>query len=53
MEKEQDSKMSKEPVGRLMLTMGLPIVLSMMLQAGYNIVDSAYYPTCGKPARKL
>ena len=42
MEKEQDSKMSKEPVGRLMLTMGLPIVLSMMLQAVYNIVDSAY-----------
>lgn len=27
---------------RLMLSLGLPIVLSMMLQAVYNIVDSAY-----------
>lgn len=30
------------PVGKLMLSMGIPIVLSMMLQAVYNIVDSAF-----------
>lgn len=36
------SKLATEPVGRLMLAVGLPSVLSMMLQAVYNIVDSAY-----------
>lgn len=30
------------PVNRLMLSMGIPVVLSMMLQAVYNIVDSAF-----------
>ena len=39
---EQTSRMSTEPMRRLMLSLGLPIVLSMMLQAVYNIVDSAY-----------
>lgn len=34
--------MSTVPMRRLMLSLGLPIVLSMMLQAVYNIVDSAY-----------
>ena len=42
LEKTTDSKMASEPVGKLMVTIGLPIVLSMMLQAAYNIVDSAY-----------
>lgn len=37
-----DSRMGTQPVGRLMVSIGLPIVLSMMLQAAYNIVDSAY-----------
>lgn len=41
-EKTTDSKMASEPVGKLMVTIGLPIVFSMMLQAAYNIVDSAY-----------
>ncbi len=41
-EKKTDSRMGTEPVGRLMTKIGLPIVLSMMLQAAYNIVDSAY-----------
>ena len=40
--KEQNSKMATKPVGRLMASVGIPIVLSMMLQAVYNIVDSAY-----------
>lgn len=40
--KNQDSRMSTEPMGRLMLSLGIPIVFSMMLQAVYNIVDSAY-----------
>ena len=30
------------PVNKLMIKMGLPIIVSMMLQALYNIVDSAF-----------
>lgn len=30
------------PVGKLMLSMGIPMILSMVLQAVYNIVDSAF-----------
>ena len=41
-EKTTNSKMAMEPVGKLMMTIGFPIVFSMMLQAAYNIVDSAY-----------
>lgn len=39
---EKENKMAVMPVGRLMLTMGIPIILSMMLQAVYNIVDSIF-----------
>lgn len=36
------SKMGTTPVNKLMLTMGIPMILSMVLQAVYNIVDSAF-----------
>lgn len=39
---EKPDKMGTVPPKRLLLTMGLPMVLSMMLQAVYNIVDSAF-----------
>lgn len=39
---ETKNRMGTMPVGKLMLSMGIPIVLSMMLQAVYNIVDSAF-----------
>lgn len=42
---EQDKKINKMgtmPVPRLMLSMSIPMILSMMLQAFYNIVDSAF-----------
>lgn len=42
---EQDkniNKMGTMPVQRLMLSMGVPMIFSMMLQAFYNIVDSAF-----------
>jgi putative MATE family efflux protein len=42
---EQSEKMNKMgvmPVNKLLLSMGIPIVLSMVLQAVYNIVDSAF-----------
>lgn len=35
-------KMATMPVKKLMLSMGIPIIISMMLQALYNIVDSAF-----------
>ncbi|MDE6752371.1 MAG: MATE family efflux transporter [Eubacterium sp.] len=34
--------MAQMPVNKLMLNMGIPMILSMMLQAVYNIVDSAF-----------
>lgn len=38
----KDEKMASVPVGRLMLSMGIPMIVSMVLQAVYNIVDSAF-----------
>lgn len=40
--KQTENRMATAPVGKLMLTMGIPMILSMMLQAFYNIVDSAF-----------
>lgn len=42
MEQTKNSKLATAPVNKLMLTMGIPMILSMMLQALYNIVDSAF-----------
>jgi putative MATE family efflux protein len=43
MEKQKSiDKMRTMQVNRLMLSMGIPIILSMVLQAFYNIVDSAF-----------
>lgn len=38
----KNNKMAVMPVSKLMLNMGLPMIISMMLQAVYNIVDSAF-----------
>lgn len=37
-----NSKMTETPVNKLMLSMGIPMIISMVLQAVYNIVDSAF-----------
>ncbi len=34
--------MAEMPVNQLLVSMGLPIILSMMMQAAYNIVDSIF-----------
>lgn len=39
---EENNKMKNEPVNKLMLQMGVPMILSMALRAVYNIVDSAF-----------
>ena len=38
----QGNKMKEMPVNKLMIQMGIPMILSMALQAVYNIVDSAF-----------
>lgn len=38
----ETNKMVTMPVKKLMLSMGLPMIMSMVLQAVYNIVDSAF-----------
>lgn len=42
MEQKSVEKMGVAPIKKLMLSMGLPVIISMMLQALYNIVDSAF-----------
>lgn len=37
-----ENRMGTMPVGKLLLSMGFPMIVSMMLQAVYNIVDSAF-----------
>ena len=52
-EKDSMNKLGVMPVNKLMLTMGIPMILSMMLQALYNIVDSAFVsnmPVTGEAA---
>lgn len=39
---ESMNKMATVDIGKLMLSMGIPMILSMVLQAFYNIVDSAF-----------
>lgn len=42
MSKSSENKMAVMPVKKLLLSMGIPMIFSMMLQALYNIVDSAF-----------
>ncbi len=41
-ENKAENKMGTMPEGRLIITMSFPIMLSMLMQALYNIVDSAF-----------
>ena len=38
----QENKMGVMPVGKLLVNMALPMILSMLVQALYNVVDSIY-----------
>lgn len=42
MESLKENKMGVRPVGRLLFSMALPMALSMLVQALYNVVDSAF-----------
>ena len=39
---QKGNKMGYMPIPRLVLTMSLPMMLSMMMQALYNVVDSIW-----------
>ncbi|MGN0377981.1 MAG: MATE family efflux transporter [Butyrivibrio sp.] len=39
---KENNRMKDMPVGKLMIKLGIPMILSMALQAVYNIVDSAF-----------
>ena len=38
----QENKMGVMPIGKLLYNMALPMIISMMVQALYNVVDSIY-----------
>ena len=38
----RENKMRTMPVGKLLFTMALPLAISMLVQAFYNVVDSIY-----------
>ena len=39
---EKENKMGVMPVGKLLVSMSVPIMISMLVQALYNIVDSMF-----------
>ena len=47
MKEERQNKMAIEPVNKLILQMGLPMIISMVLQALYNVIDSIFVSNMG------
>lgn len=47
MEEENQNKMAIAPMNKLILKMGLPMIVSMVLQALYNVIDSIYVANMG------
>lgn len=45
---EKQNKMSYKPINSLIWQMGLPMIISMTLQAVYNIVDTAFVINMGE-----
>ena len=48
--KAQENKMGVMPVNRLLIGMSLPMMISMLVQALYNIIDSIYVSRIGEKA---
>lgn len=46
----QENKMGVMPIGKLILTMSWPAILSMLIQAMYNVVDSYFVSMIGTEA---
>ena len=45
----QGNKMGEMPVGRLIINMSWPAILSMFIQAFYNVVDSYFVSLISEP----
>ena len=48
--KPAENKMGVMPISRLLFTMSLPMILSMLVQALYNIIDSIFVARLGETA---
>lgn len=49
-ERHEENKMGTMPVNKLLLTMSFPMMVSMLVQALYNIVDSIFVAQIGENA---
>ena len=47
MKEERKNKMAIAPMNKLILKMGLPMIISMVLQALYNVIDSIFVANMG------
>lgn len=47
MKEERQNKMAIAPMNKLILQMGLPMIVSMVLQALYNVIDSIFVANMG------
>ena len=47
MKEERQNKMAIAPMNKLILKMGLPMIISMILQALYNVIDSIFVANMG------
>lgn len=45
-----ENKMGVMPINKLLISMSLPMVISMLVQAAYNIVDSVFVASLGEDA---
>ncbi len=48
MEGTQKNKIAEAPMKKLLLKMGLPMIISMVLQALYNVIDSIFVANMGE-----
>lgn len=48
--KSEQNKMGTMPVNRLLISMSLPMIISMLVQAMYNIIDSVFVAQIGENA---
>ena len=48
--KPAENKMGVMPISRLLFTMSLPMILSMLVQALYNVIDSIFVARLGETA---
>ena len=47
---QKENKMGTMPIGRLLMSMSTPMMISMLVQAFYNVVDSVFVSQLGEDA---